>query len=165
MTTQKAIYRHLLPLYWPVYPLLSFLGYIISSSPHLPIILLFYITTWSTSPFADWKIWIKLVRRSLLGGRYGELPLRFNLVGLAPLLWFAFVQWPLETCLWYLDEILFVSYQQTKVTEPLFLLGQPRSGTTKFQDTLAADEEEFCSMLLWEMRFPYLSVQYAVDFA
>ncbi|CAB9510266.1 Glycerone-phosphate O-acyltransferase [Seminavis robusta] len=149
----------LLPLRWYVVPLLAFLAYMLS--PYAIYVSAFYVVTWTASPIADWHI-VKLAQRSL-SGRYGNLPLRFNLTGIAILSWLVFVRYPLETVLWYLDEILFPGYSRTTIEEPLLILGQPRSGTTKFQDVLSADQDTFCSMYLYEMRYPFLTVQYLVD--
>jgi omega-hydroxy-beta-dihydromenaquinone-9 sulfotransferase len=49
------------------------------------------------------------------------------------------------------------------VTKPLFLLGQPRSGTTRFEEILSEDKESLMALTLFEMRYPYLTVQYAFD--
>ena len=69
---------------------------------------------------------------------------------------------PVETVLYYLDEILFSGYKKVVIKEPFLILGQPRSGTTKFESILEGDEDFVC-MKMWECRFPYLSYQYAVD--
>ncbi|CAB9497248.1 expressed unknown protein [Seminavis robusta] len=151
----------LLPTRWYAFFVLGALAYTVS--PYAKYLTAFYIVTWTLSPVADWSIIFQLAKRSF-SGRHDGLPLRFNLIGIAILAWLIFVRFPLECVLWYLDEILFSGYKATKVEEPLFILGQPRSGTTKFQDVLSADHDSFCSMYLYEMRFPYLTIQYVIDF-
>ena len=49
-----------------------------------------------------------------------------------------------------LDEIFFPRYRQVQITEPLFVVGLPRSGTSRLQRTLALDDQ-FTTMRLWEL--------------
>jgi omega-hydroxy-beta-dihydromenaquinone-9 sulfotransferase len=50
-----------------------------------------------------------------------------------------------------LDEIFFRDYQETEIKQPVFILGNPRSGTTFLQRLLARDETTFNTMRTWEM--------------
>ena len=52
-----------------------------------------------------------------------------------------------------LDEVLFPRYRRTAVTEPVFIVGVPRSGTTFLHRLLARDEQQFTCMKLWELFF------------
>jgi len=65
---------------------------------------------------------------------------------------------PLWTALWWLDEWLFPAYKHCTV-RPVFILGQPRSGTTLLHRTLAADETTFVAARHIEWRFPYIVLQ------
>ena len=65
---------------------------------------------------------------------------------------------PLITALWWLDELLYPGYRRKKV-RPVFILGQPRSGTTLLHRTLATDEENFVAVRHIEWRLPFISVQ------
>lgn len=49
-----------------------------------------------------------------------------------------------------LDEIFFPGYRDVEVTEPLFVVGLPRSGTSYLQRVLAKDERT-TTMRLWEI--------------
>jgi hypothetical protein len=51
-----------------------------------------------------------------------------------------------------LDEILFRDYRKVKIREPLFVLGVPRSGTTKLHRVLAEDAH-FTTFRTWECLF------------
>ena len=51
------------------------------------------------------------------------------------------------------DEILFRGYRKTRVKEPLFITGIPRSGTTFVHRTLASDTNTFTSFKTWEALF------------
>lgn len=72
-----------------------------------------------------------------------------------------FLVYPFDTLLYFLDEIFFSGYKNVEV-KPFFVLGQPRSGTTKFESLLEGDEDMLC-MKIYEIRFPYLSAQYTID--
>lgn len=122
----------------------------------------FYAITWTLNPFSEWGDIFRALKVSLLKPQ--DIPFLHTMYGPLYIVWKVFYCYPVETCLWYLDDILFPGYQNTEIKEPLFLLGQPRSGTTMFESLLSEDEDRVCSMLLYEMRYPYLTVQYTVDF-
>lgn len=50
-----------------------------------------------------------------------------------------------------LDEVLFPAYKQHKISQPVFIIGNPRSGTTFLQRLLARDQANFLSMRTWEI--------------
>ena len=59
-----------------------------------------------------------------------------------------------EALIWFglfLDEILFPSYRQIKINQPVFIIANPRSGTTFLQRLLARDTYNFLSMQTWEI--------------
>jgi hypothetical protein len=51
------------------------------------------------------------------------------------------------------DEILFSAYRKVKVSQPLFIVGVPRSGTTFFHRLLSGDSGRFTTMTLGEILF------------
>ena len=62
----------------------------------------------------------------------------------------------LELGIWLgflLDEIFYRDYQQMKVNTPVFIIGNPRSGTTCLHRLLAKDRKNFTTMQMWEMLF------------
>ncbi len=60
-----------------------------------------------------------------------------------------------------LDNLLFPSFRHTKIHNPLFVLGIPRSGTTFLHRLLATDETQFTTMRLWELLFaPSITQRY-----
>ncbi|MEE4202367.1 MAG: sulfotransferase [Halieaceae bacterium] len=65
---------------------------------------------------------------------------------------------PLMTLLWYIDELFFRNYRKQTVN-PLFIIGQPRCGTTLLHRTLAADQENFFAVRHFEWRYPFICVQ------
>jgi len=48
------------------------------------------------------------------------------------------------------DEILFRAYRGVQIREPVFILGNPRSGTTFLHRLLAKDEQTFTCTRMWE---------------
>ena len=74
--------------------------------------------------------------------RAGLLALAFVLYSLLELVtWAGFL----------MDEIFFRDYREVEVREPVYIVGNPRSGTTFLQRLMARDQETFISMRTWEM--------------
>jgi hypothetical protein len=51
----------------------------------------------------------------------------------------------------WLDEVLFPAYRAAQVTAPVFIVGNPRSGTTFLHRLLAQDRQHFTWMQTWEI--------------
>jgi hypothetical protein len=69
---------------------------------------------------------------------------------------------PLSTLLWYLDELLYPQYKKMQV-RPVFIIGEPRSGTTLLHRTLGADSNRYFAIRHVEWRYPYIVVQKLID--
>lgn len=52
-----------------------------------------------------------------------------------------------------LDRLLFPAFRRQPVTEPLFIVGNYRSGTTVLHRLIAADRARFTTMQMWEIMF------------
>lgn len=50
-----------------------------------------------------------------------------------------------------LDEVFFPEYRDVEIKQPVYIVGNPRSGTTFLQRLLARDERSFNAMRTWEM--------------
>jgi len=50
-----------------------------------------------------------------------------------------------------LDDVLFRGYRRQRVHKPVFIVGNPRSGTTFLQRVMAKDAENFTCMRTWEI--------------
>ncbi len=50
-----------------------------------------------------------------------------------------------------LDEILFPKYRRQEIREPIFIIGNPRSGTTFLHRLLYQDRSTFTSFTVWEL--------------
>jgi hypothetical protein len=60
----------------------------------------------------------------------------------------------LEILVWFglrLDDLLFRQYRQVQVREPVFIVGNPRSGTTLLHRLLAEDTARFSTMKMWHI--------------
>jgi hypothetical protein len=108
------------------------------------------------APFPYWRTYLVLWRVALMGGRAG-LPWATRLRQIRFLAGYA-LGVPFITLLWYLDELLYPGYRKVEV-RPVFILGQPRSGTTFLHRTLAADRENFTAARHIEWRYPFISLQ------
>jgi hypothetical protein len=53
-----------------------------------------------------------------------------------------------------LDFVFAPSFRKTKLEQPVFIVGNARSGTTYFHRLLCGDEERFVYFRIWEMVFP-----------
>lgn len=51
------------------------------------------------------------------------------------------------------DDIFYKEYQQQKLAQPVFIIGNPRSGTTYLHRLMAKDEENFSYIRMWEVVF------------
>ncbi len=53
-----------------------------------------------------------------------------------------------------LDRIFFPGYRKTQIIEPVFIVGNARSGTSLFHHLLSGDEERFEYFRSWEIFLP-----------
>jgi hypothetical protein len=69
---------------------------------------------------------------------------------------------PVISFFWLIDEILFRGYRKVEVDAPVFIAGEPRSGTTFLHRTMSADEQ-FISLKHLEWRYPLISLWKLID--
>jgi len=63
-----------------------------------------------------------------------------------------------------MDNIVYRGYRQAEIEAPIFIIGNPRSGTTFFHRLLAEDEHNFTWMRMWEILFaPSITQRKIVD--
>jgi omega-hydroxy-beta-dihydromenaquinone-9 sulfotransferase len=63
-----------------------------------------------------------------------------------------------------LDEILFPNYKTIKVKQPVFIISNPRSGTTFLHRLMCLDEEKFVYNLLYQTTFPSITFYRMIQF-
>lgn len=122
----------------------------------LAFLVLIYIVSIFFSPFPYWKTYF-ILWRVLLFDKNKAINRKARIKQSRFLIKY-FLLCPLWTFLWYLDEIFFPGYKKMTIS-PVFITGQPRSGTTFLHRTLAADKENFVAVRHIEWRFPYICVQ------
>jgi hypothetical protein len=85
-------------------------------------------------------------------GAFSSAPLRsLALAGLLVFLPLVF----LWNSLWlFLDHLFFPGFRRTKLRDPVFIVGNPRSGTTMMHRLLSRDRTRFFSFKTWEVMFP-----------
>ncbi|MET3496912.1 hypothetical protein ABIC90_003977 [Variovorax boronicumulans] len=145
----RGALRTALPGYWPEDIVLVA---IISA-------LVFFALTYFLSPFLLWRSFFK-VARSVLFSRTldlcGRLSMGMHLV--KELLYL-----PVLVLFWFVDEILWHSYRKTRVPAPVFVMSQPRSGTTFLLRTLASDEKSFFVLKHLDWRMPFICFWKLID--
>jgi hypothetical protein len=107
-------------------------GLIITPFPHWPT----YFHLWGVLLTGDWGWNTKLRQASYLikmGARA-----------------------PFGGLFWYMDELLFPGYRKQNIT-PVFIIGQPRCGTTFLHRTLAKDTDNFFAVRHLEWRYPSIT--------
>ncbi|MEJ2447836.1 MAG: sulfotransferase [Anaerolineales bacterium] len=66
----------------------------------------------------------------------------------------AAIYFPVEFLIWLglgLDELIYPEYRKVSLPKPVFIIGNPRSGTTFLQRLLAKDSDNFHCMRTWEI--------------
>lgn len=63
-----------------------------------------------------------------------------------------------------LDDIFFPKYRQIELKKPVFIVGNPRSGTTLIHRIMAKDEEQFFFFRTWEILFPAIVQKKVLSF-
>jgi hypothetical protein len=69
----------------------------------------------------------------------------------------------LSICL-ALDYVFFPGFRLTPVVAPVFIIGNPRSGTTHLHRLMALDEEQFTSFTFLDLLFPALTQRACLSF-
>ena len=70
---------------------------------------------------------------------------------------------PVFALFWMLDEIFFSNYKKVSLSAPIFVISQPRSGTTFLFRTLSQDANSFLSLKHLEWRYPFISLWKVID--
>jgi len=106
------------------------------------------------SVYRNWANFRRFIRRSLFAPR--EAPYRLTLKRAVALLSFCGLYTVTEIAAslgFLLDDVFAPAYRQTRVDAPVFIIGNPRSGTTLLHRLLAQDTETFTTMRLLDILF------------
>jgi len=95
---------------------------------------------------------LRFTYRSFFTSRGTPYRLTLKRIGWLLLVYTVYPLWQLLiwTGLW-LDELFFPGYHDVRVKAPVFIIGNPRSGTTFLQRLMAEDAQTFTSMKTWEL--------------
>jgi hypothetical protein len=63
-----------------------------------------------------------------------------------------------------LDELLFPNYKNIKIKQPVFIISNPRSGTTFLHRLMCLDEEKYVYNLLYQSTFPSITFYRMIQF-
>lgn len=118
------------------------------------ICLLMYVIGIWFSPFPYWKTYAVLWKTVLFYPDFKTFHLRARSKQAFFLLKYILFC-PLWSFLWYLDEWIYPEYRDMTLN-PVFIMGQPRSGTTFLHRTLAADTDNFVALRHIEWRYPFI---------
>jgi hypothetical protein len=102
----------------------------------------------------NWRAFLRFSRLALLNTRNTNRRLTPKRIAWL-LLAFTFYP-PFELATWAgfaLDDILYPGYRRQRVREPVFIVGNPRSGTTFLHRLMARDTATFACMRTWEILF------------
>lgn len=105
------------------------------------------------SPFPYWPTYL-LLWKTLLKSSAPLVAKRKQALFLVK----AAVMAPLWGLFWLLDELIFPQYRKGKI-KPVFIIGQPRCGTTLLHRTLATDTDSFFAIRHIEWRYPFITIQ------
>lgn len=71
---------------------------------------------------------------------------------------------PIFALFWITDEIFYRKYNSIEIKKPVFIMSQPRSGTTFLLRSLSEDRDTFLSLKHLEWRYPFISFWKLIDF-
>jgi hypothetical protein len=109
--------------------------------------------TWRTMKF-NWRGFARFTRNGLFEARDTHYRLTLHRIGWAIAFYTFFPL--LELATWggfLLDDLLFRGYRKQQVHGPVFIIGNPRSGTTFLQRLMSRDVDNFTAMKTWEILF------------
>jgi len=112
-----------------------------------------YVLAAIYAPFPYWRTYF-ILWRAVLFHQEPAICLRARAKQALLLVKYA-VFLPIWALLWALDEIFYRRYKRATV-RPVFIVGQPRSGTTFLHRTLAADGDHFIAIRHLEWRYPFI---------
>jgi hypothetical protein len=99
--------------------------------------------------FFDFRLYFKVLRLALTDTpKPKRLAIHLLLLLLIPL-WAAF-----NAIFLLLDYVWTPFFRKTEIKQPVFIVGNARSGTTFFHRLLCGDEERFTHFRMWELLFP-----------
>ena len=112
-------------------------------------------------PFPHWPTFLRIVAQLLGNWRVRAITPAQRMRQLASLMLWHVVLGPLWTALWWLDELIYPAYRRQPIATPIFVISQPRSGTTLLHRALA-QHEGLVALRTYEWQFPFITAQRAI---
>jgi len=107
--------------------------------------------------YFDFRTYFKIIRLVV-----GDKPSPRRLLAHFLILWLLSIWAVLNAvCLW-IDCLLFPGCRKLAIEDPVFIVGNARSGTTLFHRLLCGDEQRFVYFRTWEILFPSLLQKKAI---
>jgi len=100
----------------------------------------------------NFKAFFRIIFRSFFKYRGTDHRLTAKRLGILILALVIYV--PVEIMIWmglYLDELFYPKYRQVDIGQVIFIIGNPRSGTTFLHRLMARDTENYLTMKTWEI--------------
>jgi len=98
------------------------------------------------------KALLRFLKKALFNNRGTNYRLTIKRLGILLLALTLYL--PTELLVWVgmgLDELIYPAYRKIPIPKPVFIIGNPRSGTTFLQRLLARDRDTFHCMRAWEI--------------
>ena len=126
----------------------------------IPLLVLGWLLLAAAKPFPHWPTFFRVVAQLLGNWRLRSIGPISRIRQLAGLIGWHVGLGPLWTVLWWLDELLYPAYRRAPIVAPIFVVSQPRSGTTLLHRALA-QHDTLVALRTYEWQFPFITVQRA----
>ncbi len=105
--------------------------------------------------FFDYKTFIRIAIKSFCSGNHEKTPLTSKRIVFLICFFFLFPIFQVINAICFkLDELFFPAFRDVQLKQPVFIIGNPRSGTTHMHRLLALDSKRFYFFKAWEIIFP-----------
>ncbi|MGD2163815.1 MAG: sulfotransferase [Anaerolineales bacterium] len=102
----------------------------------------------------NFRLFFEQVRQTFSLAEGSKTRLTLRRVGVLLFLFPVFILFKLLQVIGFaLDDLLYRDHQQQELSSPVFIIGNPRSGTTFLHRLLAKDEHNFSTIRTWEIFF------------
>ncbi len=102
----------------------------------------------------NYKLFFRQVRETFSAAKGHMTKLTLRRVGILLLLFPIFAIFKLLQVIGFaIDDLFYKDYRQQELSQPVFIIGNPRSGTTFLHRLLAKDKQNFSTIRTWEIFF------------
>jgi hypothetical protein len=102
----------------------------------------------------NFKLFFDQVRQTFTLSESSKTRLTLRRIGVLLLLFPIFIVFKLLQVIGFaIDDLFYKDYQQQELSQPVFIIGNPRSGTTFLHRLLAKDDLNFSTIRTWEIFF------------